>query len=162
MKDVLFDMTAFFVCSYLFISIQWLTKDRSGSFWCSVGNYFLIWHPNWLGISDYIKEFSSWIAQQSSIGALQHEDKKWGRWDESKKGELLSILFCAVVITRGSYLFPAPLTTSNPMLLFSEVASELLCKESGSVLKNFQVALIENYEAGSCRPLAICIFSLQN
>lgn len=105
-RDVLFDMTAFFVCSYLFISVQWLTKDRSGSFWCSVGNYLLIWHPNWLGISYYIKEFSSWIAQQSSIGTLQQEDKNEDVRMNQKRRTIKRTFLCCDSYTRLIIFFP--------------------------------------------------------
>lgn len=155
-KDVLFDMTACFVCSYLFISIQWLTKGRSGSFWCSVGNYFLIWQANWLGISYYITEFSSWIAQQNSIGALQQEDKNEG---SNKKETYLSIFFYAVMVNN---LFTFSSSYLQSCTSVSEVASELLLRDNGTFSNNFKVVPVEEYEVCSCKELTICMFPLQN
>lgn len=159
-KDVLFDMTACFVCSYLFISTHWLTKGRSGSFWCGVGNCFLIWHANWLGISYYIKEYSSWIAQRNSIGALQQEDENEG---SNKKEKYLSIIFfCCDYYTRLIIFLPSLLVTFNLVRLFSEVASGLLLRDSGTSKNNFKIVLVQNYKVCSCKKLIICMFSLQN
>lgn len=57
---------------------------------------------------------------------------------------------------------PSPLVTFNPVLLFSEVASELLLRESGTFKNNFKVVPVEKYEACSCKKLTICMFSLNN
>lgn len=155
-KDALFDMTACFVCSYLFISIQWLTKGRSGSFWCSVGNYFLLWHANWLGISYYIKEYSSWIAQRNSIGALQ-------QGGSNKTGDIFKHIFlCCDYYTWLIVILPSPLVTFSPVLLFSEVASELLLRDSGTFKNNFKVFPVEKNESCPCKKLTICMFSLQH
>lgn len=48
------------------------------------------------------------------------------------------------------------------MLLFSEVASEFLLRESGTFKNNYKAMPVEKYEASSCKKLTICMFSQQN
>lgn len=48
------------------------------------------------------------------------------------------------------------------MLLFSEVASGLLLRESGTSKNNFKAVPVEKYEVSSCKKLTICMCSLQN